>query len=57
MAWILVMFACIAGECKFVASSTAFWSEAKCTEQLVQVVAELQQIGTAVGVCLNVNVL
>lgn len=57
MTWILVVFACIAGECKFVSSSIAFWSQPKCNAQLVQVVTELQQVGTAIGVCLNVNVL
>jgi len=57
MAWILVLFVCIAGECQFVTADTAFWSESKCMTQLSVVVNDLQQIGTAVGVCLNVNIL
>ena len=56
MAWILVLFVCIAGECQFVTADTVFWSESKCMTQLVKAVTELQQIGTAVGMCLNVNI-
>ena len=56
MAWILVLFVCIAGECQFVTAEETFWSENKCMTHLVQAITELQQIGTAVGVCLNVNI-
>jgi hypothetical protein len=57
MAWILVLFVCIAGECQFVTAEDVFWSEIKCMTQLVQAITELEQIGTAVGVCVNVNIL
>ena len=56
MAWILVLFVCIAGECQFVTADTVFWSESKCVQELVKIETELQQIGTSVGVCLNVNI-
>jgi hypothetical protein len=56
MAWILVLFVCIAGECQFVTAEDIFWSENKCLAQLSAVITELQQIGTAVGVCINVNI-
>lgn len=57
MTWILVLFVCIAGECQFVTAEDIFWSESKCMTQLVQAITELEQIGTAVGVCVNVNIL
>jgi hypothetical protein len=57
MIWILVLFVCIAGECQFVTAEDTFWSENKCMTQLVQAITELEQIGTAVGVCVNVNIL
>jgi hypothetical protein len=57
MAWILVLFVCIAGECQFVTAEDTFWSENKCMAQLAVVINDLQQIGTAVGVCVNVNIL
>jgi hypothetical protein len=57
MAWILVLFVCIAGECQFVTSEDTFWSENKCLAHLTVVINDLQQIGTAVGVCINVNII
>lgn len=56
MTWILVLFVCIAGECQFVTAEDIFWSESKCMTQLSVAVNNLQQIGTAVGVCVNVNI-
>lgn len=56
MVWILVLFVCIAGECQFVTSEETFWSENKCTKHLSVVVNDLQQIGTAMGVCVKVNI-
>lgn len=56
MVWILVLFVCIAGECQFVTSEETFWSENKCNKHLSVVVNDLQQIGTAMGVCVNVNI-
>jgi hypothetical protein len=56
MAWILVLFVCIAGECQFVIAEDVFWSENKCVKHLSVVVNELQQIGTATGVCVKVNI-
>ena len=56
MAWILVLFVCIAGECQFVTAEETFWSENKCTKHLSVAITELEQIGTAVGVCVNVNI-
>lgn len=56
MAWILVLFVCIAGDCQFVTAEETFWSENKCTKHLSVAITELEQIGTAVGVCVNVNI-
>lgn len=56
MVWILVLFVCIAGECQFVTAEETFWSENKCLDQLSVAITELEQIGTAVGVCVNVNI-
>jgi hypothetical protein len=57
MAWILVLFVCIAGECQFVVAEDVFWSANNCAKQLAVVINDLQQIGTSVGVCVNVNIL